>query len=38
MVGFARAISDGAGFAYLADVYIDKRSAARASAPNWSPR
>ena len=24
MVGFARAISDGAGFAYLADVYIDK--------------
>ena len=24
MVGFARAVSDGAGFAYLADVYIDK--------------
>jgi GNAT superfamily N-acetyltransferase len=24
MVGFARAISDGAGFAYLADVFIDK--------------
>jgi GNAT superfamily N-acetyltransferase len=24
MVGFARAISDGVGFAYLADVYIDK--------------
>jgi GNAT superfamily N-acetyltransferase len=25
MVGFARAVSDGAGFAYLADVYIDRR-------------
>jgi len=24
MIGFARAVSDGAGFAYLADVYIDK--------------
>jgi len=24
MVGFARAVSDGAGFAYLADVYIDQ--------------
>ena len=26
MVGFARAVSDGAGFAYLADVSIDKQS------------
>ena len=25
MIGFARAISDGAGFAYLADVYVGKR-------------
>jgi len=25
MIGFARAISDGAGFAYLADVYVDKQ-------------
>ena len=25
MVGFARAVSDGSGFAYLADVYIDKQ-------------
>jgi ribosomal protein S18 acetylase RimI-like enzyme len=25
MVGFARAVSDGAGFAYLADVYVDKQ-------------
>ena len=25
MIGFARAVSDGAGFAYLADVYIDKQ-------------
>ena len=25
MIGFARAVSDGAGFAYLADVYVDKR-------------
>ena len=24
MVGFARAISDGVGYAYLADVFIDK--------------
>jgi ribosomal protein S18 acetylase RimI-like enzyme len=24
MIGFARAVSDGAGFAYLADVYVDK--------------
>jgi len=24
MIGFARAVSDGTGFAYLADVYIDK--------------
>lgn len=24
MIGFARAVSDGAGFAYLADVYIGK--------------
>ncbi len=24
MIGFARAVSDGAGFAYLADVYIDQ--------------
>jgi GNAT superfamily N-acetyltransferase len=26
MVGFARAVSDGAGFAYLADVYIDQEA------------
>jgi GNAT superfamily N-acetyltransferase len=25
MIGFARAVSDGAGFAYLADVYVDKQ-------------
>ena len=24
MVGFARAVSDGAGFAYLADVFVDQ--------------
>jgi hypothetical protein len=24
MVGFTRAVSDGVGFAYLADVFVDR--------------